>query len=98
MRDDSRRDATISGLREMADFLEAHPDVPDNGGHGWRFQYSVSVWFRDETSGVAEVDRVAKELDVTTYWDDERTQYTAERQIGPHTYLAVWCRPDEEDA
>lgn len=96
--DGSRRQEYIDGLRELANFLAANPDVPDNGGHGDSVQYSVSLWFPGEPEGVAEVDRVAKELDVEPYWRADRSGYKAERNFGPHRYIAIWIRREIKEA
>ncbi|WP_067816925.1 hypothetical protein [Actinomadura kijaniata] len=59
------RHQTITGLRALADFLEANPDVPVCE-YGWTLRMSQGVSQNAETDAHqrAEVDRVAALLDV----------------------------------
>lgn len=77
------RQAVIDGLRDLADFLEANPDVPVNGRHG--IAYSAVVGSDDADR--AEVDRVAALLDVKA--TDDQGHYIASRYFGPIQYRAV---------
>lgn len=85
------RERAIEGLRRMADFLAAHPDVPIDVMH--YVQYSVD---NAVTAGRrAEVERVAALLDVTPT-GTPAGHYIACRQFGPVQYVAVSCHPSEE--
>ncbi|MCP2335188.1 hypothetical protein [Actinomadura rupiterrae] len=71
------RASVITGLRELADFLESHPDLP-----GPRFSL-VSVLVDDGTDDQqrAEVDRIAQILGVEAT-DSAVGHYTASRSFG----------------
>jgi hypothetical protein len=81
------RQQTISGLRELADFLDANPDVPVDPW--WNNQYSVDL---DVKVGDrrAEVDRIAAILGVEPVDD---SHYTAKLTFGNVTYKAVSTNP-----
>jgi hypothetical protein len=83
------RAKVITGLRQLADYLEAHPGLPVNI-YGWDVQ--VYPGHRaTEAEGRAEVDQIATALGVLA--DDETEDvghYTARRSFGLVTYAAVW--------
>jgi len=85
-----RRDQLVAGLHELADFLAANPDVP------------VSSWQRiychvdnntaiDRKDRRAEVDRVAKILDVEPR--DSGPHYEAGRMFGGIEFLVASVDP-----
>ena len=80
------RGKVISGLRQLADWLDAHPGVPVCP-YGW----DLSIYPRgDDAARIAEVNRIAAILgaDIT----DETRQgghYIAARSFGLITYEAV---------
>jgi hypothetical protein len=81
------RERVTSGLRQAADYLDQHPDVPVIE-HGWTL---LSFPPRDDdTTGRAEVDRVAAVLGVTPRDDTaDGGHYRAVRAFGPVTYEFV---------
>ncbi|WP_412516220.1 hypothetical protein K8Z49_35230 [Actinomadura madurae] len=81
------RHQTITGLRALADFLEANPAVPidEYGEH-----YNVFTSDRDDASAVTLVDQAAALLGVQV--SDRRSfggHYVAERTFGRITYTVV---------
>ncbi|WP_067473545.1 hypothetical protein [Actinomadura hibisca] len=78
------REAICNGLRELADFLEAHPELPE--------PTSTMIFARlddgTEEQERAEVDRIARILGVEID-NFPRTHYSAERSFGPIEYSAV---------
>jgi hypothetical protein len=86
------RAAVTAGLRALADFLGAHPQLPVP-------QYSIFAGLTVYPTGTqedkrAEVDRIADVLQVNT---EEFGVYQAERRFGgPVAYRAV-AVPDPED-
>jgi hypothetical protein len=76
----------ITGLRDLAEYLEANPDVPAP------FNIDVMVFPHREHDAAmcAEIDRVAKILGA--HPADERAEsghYTVTRSFGPVTYSAI---------
>ena len=74
------------GLRQLADYLDAHPDIP-LAPYGW--DLLVSTHCDNDTEGRAEVDRIAAILGVPP--DDDTADgghYTAARSFGPVKYYA----------
>jgi hypothetical protein len=83
----SARHQIITGLRQLADYLHAHPDLPVSE-HGWDLSdYTLRV---SDDQGRADVDRIAAILGVTPA-DDTRGggHYTAAKAFGPITYRYV---------
>lgn len=81
------RHQTIAGLRALADFLEATPDVPVA-----EYGREYTLYTRDchDTCGRAEVDRIAALLGVPVTDDTDRDgHYTAERAFGRIVYRIV---------
>ena len=81
----SREDIT-KGLRQLADYLDAHPAVPV-APYGW--DLLVSTHLENDPEGIAEIDHIAALLGVTV--DDQTSaggHYTATRAFGPITYSA----------
>jgi hypothetical protein len=77
--DEHRQDA-IRALRDLADFLDAHPDLPvpwvdARPGHG--------LEGTDEEKR-AEVDRIAAILGVQAKMSESGAHYEAERDFGHH--------------
>jgi hypothetical protein len=53
---DATRAAITSGLRELADWLDAHPDIPVRTGSECEIEHSILA--DDDTAGLAELDRI----------------------------------------
>lgn len=86
------RHQTITGLRELADFLEANPSVPV---HEYGDTFDVFARTGDDASAAALVDNVAALLGVPV--DDDRPHgghYKAVRSFGRMTYRIVHI-PDQ---
>lgn len=82
------RSKAITGLRQLADYLEAHPAAPVNP-HGWDLNVYTD---RDEDDAAArsEVDRIAAVLGVQVHDDTGRGgHYIAARAFGLISYAAV---------
>jgi hypothetical protein len=81
------RTKVIGGLRQLADWLDAHPDVPVSP-FGW--DLSIYPQFAEDADRAAEVDRIAAILgvDVTDQTGDGG-HYIASRAFGLITYEAV---------
>jgi hypothetical protein len=80
------RHQTITGLRQLADFLEANPAVPV---HEYGREYTIYTRGSDK-SGRAQVDRIAALLGVTP--DDETNRgghYTATKTFGRISYRVI---------
>jgi hypothetical protein len=82
------RAKVIAGLRQLADYLAQHPDLPVNA-YGWDLAAYPSI--RDsESARRAEVDRIAATLDAPV--TDERGtggHYFTARCFGLVTYQAI---------
>lgn len=75
-----------AGLRQLADYLDAHPDVPV-APYGW--DLLVSTQASSDADGVARIDAIAAVLGVPV--QDERPDhghYSAVRAFGPVAYSA----------
>lgn len=80
------RSQITDGLRQLADYLDAHPGIP-LAPYGW--DLLVSTHCDNDTEGRAEVDRIAAILGVPA--DDDTAaggHYTAARSFGPVKYNA----------
>jgi len=80
----TERQALISGLRELADYLESNPDVPTPG-------YSDVLAFPPggDCAGMrAEIDAIAERIG-TKARETVRGHYVATRSFGPVEYRAV---------
>lgn len=82
------RQQIITGLRDLADFLEANPGVPV-GEYGETFLVFTPSTV-DDASAVAMVDQTAALLD-TRPWDDRHSggHYSAYKSFGPIAYKLV---------
>jgi hypothetical protein len=81
------RAKVIGGLRQLADWLDAHPGVPVSP-YGW--DLSIYPQHDDDAARAAEVDRIAAILGVTvTDQTPNGGHYTASRTFGLITYEAV---------
>ncbi|WP_019634589.1 hypothetical protein [Actinomadura atramentaria] len=78
------RAAYVGGLRELAAFLEARPDLPEPESVMVRPDIATG----DEARDRAEVDRIAGVLGVETA-GYPASQYFASRRFGPVEYTAV---------
>jgi hypothetical protein len=92
----SDRDQVITGLRQLADYLEQHPGVPVSL-RGWRL--GVYDLHHEDRDGMAEVDRVAAILG-TAATDQTATGglYYASRQFGPVGYEMVRVPRQQREA
>jgi hypothetical protein len=78
------RTQTISGLRQLADYLDQHPDIPVA-----QFGWGLMTFARrdDDAAGQAEVDQVADILGAQVHDDTANGgHYTAARTFGRITY------------
>jgi hypothetical protein len=81
----ARSDIT-SGLRQLADYLDANPAIPV-APYGWDLM--VGTHTSDDRAGVAEIDRVAADLGVAVYDDTANGgHYNVTRSFGPISYTA----------
>jgi hypothetical protein len=82
------RAALIAGLRGLADFLAAHPDVPVPPGY---HETVVHVFPDGDTDDErrAGVDAAASVLGTRTADPDGHGHYQAERKFGPVTYAVL---------
>lgn len=82
------RTEAINGLRQLADFLDAHPDVPV-ADHSWTL-HAFPRDAEDDATEQAEVDHVAVILGVTVRDDTANGgHYLAARTFGRVTYEFV---------
>jgi hypothetical protein len=82
------RTKVISGLRQLADWLDDHPDVPVCP-FGW--DLSIYPQHADDADRAAEVDRIAAILGVeVTDQTSDGGHYQAIRTFGLITYEAVY--------
>lgn len=82
------RSKVITGLRQLADYLDAHPDLPV-GVYGWDLNVYPG---RDngDPAARADVDKIAAVLGVpVTDRTGQGGHYTASRRFGLVTYSAV---------
>ena len=84
------RELTIAGLRELADFLEANPDVPVDRYPRIYFAVDGSLQDGAGRERRAEVDRIAAALGVEPR---EAGHYSASRMFGPVEYHAFSVNP-----
>lgn len=87
----TNRSEYIAGLRQLADFLEANPDVPARGS--WSVQYTASLDTTSHEEAMANVDRVAALLGVEPGYPWKTAHYQANKHFGPITYHAVAVKP-----
>ncbi|MEV0403744.1 hypothetical protein [Actinoallomurus sp. NPDC050550] len=89
------RTQTITGLRALADFLEANPAVPVEE-YGWQVSYHTRG--TDEQQAT-EVDRIAVLLDAVPVDDrSDGGHYTVAKTFGHITYRAVHIPARRMDA
>lgn len=90
-----RRANTIKGLRELADFLDANPDVPAPT----ILDIQVCTLSAEPMSQqMASVDEFAVMVNRNTGWmNDEKTHYWAMRHFGPVRFFAVAIDRDGGD-
>lgn len=81
------RTQTIAGLRALAGFLEANPDIPIRE-YGEDYKYFTRA--EDDTSERAEIDRIAAALGETVDDDTDRGgHYSVSKTFGRITYTAT---------
>jgi len=84
----STRAQVITGLRQLADYLDSHSDVPVS-----EFGWDLLICAREETdaAGMAEVDRIAAVLGVqVSDCTADGGHYMAIKTFGRITYEAVY--------
>jgi hypothetical protein len=79
----------VAGLRELADYLESHPDLPVPFRSATVGPYLGYPSPETDESRRAEVDRIAAVLGVDPEWNYDSTHYTASRAFGPIAYQAT---------
>lgn len=80
------RTEVSSGLRQLADYLDAHPDIPV-ALFGW--DLLVGADGDNDTAKKAELDRIAAVLGVPVDYKSAGTgHYSAVRSFGPISYHA----------
>jgi hypothetical protein len=84
------RELTIQGMRDLADFLDAHPDVPIARTPILYFHVDNNRAI-DRRDRRAEVDRIAALIGVKPR--DDGPHYGATRAFGNVTFKAVSCDP-----
>lgn len=98
------RAAHIKGLHDLADWLEANPNIPIGANHETTLQYSIvayGTWKYDFPAACRELDRVAALIgeDVTDLGEPGSGWRKAKRCFGPVSYQAVAierkAEPDE---
>lgn len=81
----AERDAAIAGLREAADYLEAHPELPVS--RHWDLTVhtgaATGIDSRDDAAGTAQVNAAADALGVEP---SGTTHYRATRRFGGIAY------------
>jgi hypothetical protein len=76
----------ISGLRQLADYLDTQPQIPV-APYGW--DLLISTHTSDDSGGKAEIDRIAALLGVPVHDEtDAGGHYNATRAFGPISYVA----------
>lgn len=87
----TERQALISGLRELAGFLEGNPEVPGP-------KYADVLVFPPHASDAenqSEIDVIASLIGSGTEISGYRCHYVTSRQFGPVGYRAVAIPADE---
>lgn len=85
--DGPKRAATLKGLRELVDFLDAHPDVPVPT----RMELQLSTYGPTMDERAASVDQFAQGVGTRPEWSDGNgnAYYTATRAFGPVRFFCV---------
>jgi hypothetical protein len=87
--DTAQRAQIIQGLRDLADFLQAHPEVPVQPYSIHCINYYPVIENDDDAAACAEVTRVAGLLGVEPAWNHSGTHYSAVKRFGLIRYEAV---------
>lgn len=85
------RQAVISGLRELADFLETNPEVPAPTFTG----VLVFPPYVSDAENRREIDLIASRMGSGTETSSTRRHYVTSRNFGPVEYRAVAIPSDE---
>lgn len=88
------RSAFVQGLRDLADFIETHPDLPLPDPSSTVSPYLGSSVPATDEHRRAEVDRIASILGVTAS-ETGHHHYIAVRHFGPIAYKAVAINAEE---
>jgi hypothetical protein len=82
------RTEVTAGLRQLADYLDTHPDIPV-AIYGW--DLLIQAHGDNDTAKSTELDRIAAILGVPVdHKSAEGGHYTAVRSFGPITYHAYY--------
>jgi hypothetical protein len=90
---EAERQAFISGLRELATFLESNPEVPAP-------KYTDALVFPPHASDAenrSEIDVIASRIGSETQTSAARSHYTTSRRFGPVEYRAVAIPADDTE-
>lgn len=90
------RDDLIKGLRDAADWLEAHPALPD-GPYVAHVQYTADLPEQGRAAEIAEVDRIAAGFGMKAgpLFGSDR-HYGISKRFGPVDYIIVSIEGEEE--
>jgi hypothetical protein len=85
-----QRKAFITGLRELATFLEQHPAVPVSFENGHYFEHTIDV------IGLSKGDLLAAVHDGTGKWEKDArgSYYSLSKQFGPITFELTAARDE----
>ena len=84
--DGARREATIRGLRELADFLDANHNVPAPQ----RVDLQLSTYGETMADRIDTVDEFAELAGASPAWfDDAKTHYMATRSFGAVQFFCI---------
>lgn len=82
-----QRAAVITGLRELADYLEANPEVPTDRGFEMGVAIITSEDFPDDAAKVRETERIAALVGAPV--ESGHGYHHAHRAFGPVSYRAT---------
>lgn len=86
MSDQSKREQQIAGLRELVEFLAAHPDLPIGNDAIGR----ECIVADDDDAGRAELQAIADVLGTDVHLSRGGGSYEVVRQFGTITYRAFY--------
>lgn len=87
------RAAYLAGMRQLLDYLEAHPEVPTPRSESLQ----LSTWGETMADRMETVDEFAALVDAKPHWHTEtRTHYQAVLKFGPVEYFCVAIKRAED--
>jgi hypothetical protein len=94
----SARDDLIKGLRDLADWLETHPDAPLGAHDGAHVQHSAPAE-PDRKTAKRALDRAAAALGLNAgpMFGGDEDYYGFSVMFGPVRYQAVSLKDEEDD-